>query len=196
MTATVRVNHADAVIDAVRAVLPSPVPALVFTDLAASCVPTFSDRCHVLLAEDGVGTYTIQRPLTSGDVPDLEHRIRGAWSGQWVGAHTIQTAFHRTSPDGGSGYRGSVVHTWDDDYRPTETDVALAQLAVAHALSILDREQGRPPAAPNRRIEAQQSTIAAVRGEIRVKALAAASLDTLAIQRRSLAAYQDPRGRA
>lgn len=40
MTATVRVNHADAVIDALRTMLPSPVPALVFTSLAASCVPT------------------------------------------------------------------------------------------------------------------------------------------------------------
>lgn len=82
MTATVRVNHADAVIDALRAVLPSPVPALVFTDLAASCVPTFSDRCHVLLDEHGLGIYAIQRPLSAADDADIEHRMHRAWSGQ------------------------------------------------------------------------------------------------------------------
>lgn len=192
MTATVRVNHADVVLDALRAVLPSAVPALVFTSLAASCVPTFSDRCHVLLQEDGAGTYAIQRPLGGADA-DVRHRLGDAQPGQWVGAHTIRTTFDQTDGDG--GYRGSVLQVWDNSYHPTDTDAALARLAVDHVVAILHRERGTAPTSPTPRTEAQQRTLTAARAAVRAKAAAAASMDSLAPQRQALAAYQDSRGR-
>ncbi len=95
MTATVRVNHADTVLDALRAILPSPVPArailpspvpaLVFTSLAGSRVPTVSDHGHVLLHKDGLGAYAIQRPLEGADA-DLQHWGRDVRAHASVGA--------------------------------------------------------------------------------------------------------------
>jgi hypothetical protein len=147
MTATIRVNETDAVIDALRGLLPSAMPALVFTSLAALCVPTFSDRCLILIEEDGVGTYLIERPLIDtpdiGARPDNPHRVLDSWSGQWVSDHMVQTPFDQTRTGATAGYRGSVLHLWHNDYHPTGTDVALAQLAVDHAVSVLEREQDR-----------------------------------------------------
>jgi hypothetical protein len=142
-----RINDTEAVMEALRGMLPSALPALVFTSLAAVSVPMFSDRCHILIDEDGVGSYRIERPLTEtrnlGAHPNSQHRVRDAWSGQWVGDHSVQTTFDHTDTDRRIGYRVSVLHLWNRDYHPTGTDVALAQLAVDHAVAILHREQAR-----------------------------------------------------
>jgi hypothetical protein len=141
---TVRINDADAVMDALRGLLPSALPAVVFTRLAAASVPTFSDRCHIRIDEDGLGTYRIERPRTgTRDVghPDSQNLVRDSWSGQLVGDHMVQTTFDRTNGGGLFGYKVSVLHLWNGGYRPTGTDVALAQLAVDHAVAILHREQ-------------------------------------------------------
>jgi hypothetical protein len=143
---TARVNDTDAVMNALATIMPSTLPALVFTSLAAVSVPTFSDRCHIVIDEDGLGTYRIERPLTAtadlvGNPGSHHHRVRDAWSGQWVGGHMVQTSFDQTKTGRIIGYRVSVLHLWYGDYHPTGTDVALAQLAVDHAVAILTHEQ-------------------------------------------------------
>lgn len=136
-----RVNDADVVIRAFRAMSPSVLPRLVFTSLAAASVPVFSDRCQIVIDGDGCEPCCIDLPLAGA--PDLggrfEDQIRGrdAWSGQWVGDHMVQTTFHQSPTNRRSGYRVTVLHQWHHDYTPTGTDVALAQLAVDHAAAIL-----------------------------------------------------------
>lgn len=143
----IRVNETEAVTDALRGLMPSPLPAVVFTSLAELCVPMLSDCCHILIEEDGLAPYLIQRPLT--DTPNFgarrgnPHRVRNAWSGQWVSDHMVQTAFDQTRTGATVGYRGSVLHLWHPYYQPTGTDIALAQIAVDHAVNILRREQDR-----------------------------------------------------
>jgi hypothetical protein len=149
MTTTARSNDTETVMDALRGMMPSTFPAVVFTSLATLCVPTFSDGCYIVIEEEELGAYRIERPLTPTGAPDIrghhehQHRIRDPWSGQWVGDHSVQTGFDLPRTDGHIGYRGSTLHTWNADYRPTGTDVALSQLAVDHAVTILRREQGR-----------------------------------------------------
>ena len=149
MSSLVRINHADAVMDGLRGLTLSPVPMLVFTSLAALSVPLFSDRCHVLIEQDGFAAQRIHRPIDSALEPSPEQheggrsRVRDAWSGQWVGDHTVQTSFMETPTTTGVGFRGTVMHLWNADYRPTGTDLALAQLLVDHAVAVLRREQGR-----------------------------------------------------
>lgn len=138
---TARVNDADVVMRAFRGMSTSALPALVFTSLAAASVPVFSDRCQIVIDGDGVETCHIDIP--SGGTPDLtghaQDRVRGrdAWSGQLVGDHMVQTMFHQSPTSRRSGYRVTVLHLWHQDYTPTGTDVALAQLAVDHAAAIL-----------------------------------------------------------
>lgn len=150
----VRINHADAVMDGLRGLVPSEWPALVFTSLAALSVPLFSDRCHILIEEDDLPTYRIERPITGTPAVGDEHhrlnRVRDSWSGQWVSDHAVQTSFTEKASATGVGFRGTVLHLWDPEYQLTGTDLALAQLMVDQAIALLRREQGRPgPADPD-----------------------------------------------
>jgi hypothetical protein len=148
MTALARINDPAAMMDVLRAIMPSTFPAVVFTSLATLCVPAFSDGCTILVEEDELDAYRIHRPIARTAAPEMrdhpggDNRIRDRWSGQWVGDHSVQTGFEVRGSEGRIAYRGSTVHRWNSDYQPTGTDVALAQLAVDHAVTILYREQG------------------------------------------------------
>ena len=144
MTTTSRINRSEEIRDAVRSVLPSGEPAIVFISLASLCVPTFSDRCQILIEEAGLDGYQIRRPSTGDDLQTVtgDAAVLDVWSGQWIGEHTVRTLFAGAPTWGHPGYRATVTYAWDADYDPTGTDVALAQVAVEHAGAIVRRERG------------------------------------------------------
>jgi hypothetical protein len=147
-----RVNRADTVLNGLSALIPSELPALVFTSLAALSVPLFSDRCQIFVEEDGLAGYRIERPVTGAPpASDAHHRlsrVRNAWSGQWVSKHGVQTSFSEAATATDGGFRGSVLHLWNPHYRPTGTDLALAQLLVDNSIALLRRERARVGAEP------------------------------------------------
>lgn len=135
-------------IDVIRAVAglrhiePSVEPSLVFSNLAAVCVPAMCDEVVIDLTENGHG-YRIRRPATewtatrtAAQVPPEPHPPVTLTSDEVVVAlpAVAGTLDH-------SVFSGVLTCRWTDGYAPTLTDAALIQLMVDHAVALIQREQ-------------------------------------------------------
>ena len=127
-----------------RHLVVSAQPAVVFTSLAALCVPAFSDECRIIIEEEGHVGYRIIRP-----VPDpgsqlaalsQEYVSREGGSRQLVGARIVRTPIVAMQLSG-ERYRGVVVHHWHTGRHPTRADVARAQRIVDRAVVTVHQER-------------------------------------------------------
>ena len=141
-------GSAAARIDVVRAVAglrhidPSAEPAMVFSNLAAVCVPAVCDEVVIDLVENGHG-YRIRRPGSEWTAvrPAPESVPPGHQSVVLSrDAVTLRIAAAAASPEE-SEFSGSVVCIWTSGYVPTAADAALVQLMVDHAVALVPREQ-------------------------------------------------------
>jgi hypothetical protein len=136
-----------AVVLALRQLTPAPLPAVVFSSLAALSVPTLSDRCRIVITEEGLDSYLIERPLeaTTPARPDATGKQPGVredpMSGQLITAHTLRTPFSGTAIPGQPGYQGVVMHLWEHGYRPTPVEAALAHMAVSQAVALVHQQR-------------------------------------------------------
>ena len=120
---------------------------VVFSSLANLSVPDFSDRCRIVIAEEGLGGYLIERPMPtegaswigSGLGPRL---VRcDDKSGQLITGNTVRTPFVGPVVRGELGYHGVVMHLWDGGDRPSAEDAAMARVAVAHAVALIHEQR-------------------------------------------------------
>ncbi len=135
-------------IDVVRAVAGlrhidrSGEPAMVFSHLAAVCVPSVCDEVVIDIVENGQG-YRIRRPAAESTavrtVPVLPADPQRP---ALLSSDSVAVAIPRSRDErGGSVFEGSVVCTWTDGYEPTPTDASLVQLMVDHAAALVQLEQ-------------------------------------------------------
>jgi hypothetical protein len=126
---------------AVRRLAASADPAVVFSSLARSCVPSFGDSCCVELS-DGVA------PLFRMAFPIAEEQSIAAEPGS-VGVsaiaprshgNAVSTSFQAASALGFPSYAGVVSHFWDAR-EPTEEDAIIARLLVDHAVALVHAER-------------------------------------------------------
>jgi hypothetical protein len=150
---------------ALRQVIGSPLPAVVFTSLATRCVPLLSDGCRIVIEEEGRCGYRIEWPLggAAGRPPSLRGRqlTRPSRTGQILTENAVRTPFLGPTLDGEQGYRGVMLHLWNTGYRPTATDAAFAQLAVSQAVSLVHQER------QTARLNQQQQRITHLQDEVR-----------------------------
>lgn len=146
---TPRVTDIAAFLSALRHMIPSIEPAVVFTSLASICAPALADECLVLVEEDGNTTYQISQPLpaarTAPDgVPDwsaASDRTGPDRTEQEITEHWISTPILALPASEELNYRGVLVHRWHHGYHPTPTDAALAQVAVDRAVALISQER-------------------------------------------------------
>jgi hypothetical protein len=136
-------EHPSGFVSGLLRLVASAQPAVVFTSLAALCVPTFSDECRIVIDEDDCARYLIIRPLGAADnslAAVSGERSAAATGPQLLSGQTVRTPFLALSSTGEFDYRGVVTHYWRDDH-PTPVDAALAQLAVDRAVATVHRER-------------------------------------------------------
>ena len=139
-----RDNDPRSVVSAMRHLVVSAQPAVVFTSLAELCVPAFSDDCRIIIEEEGHVGYRIIRP-----VPDpgsqlaalsQEYVTRAGGSRQLVSEHTVRTPILAMQLSG-ERYRGVVVHHWRTGHHPTRTEVSRAQRILDRAVAAVHQER-------------------------------------------------------
>lgn len=140
-----RIVDGAVVLSALRQMVSSAEPAVVFTSLAAVCVPALSDGCRVGIEEDGAATYRISYPRPELSVAGRSAPEDPAWAGgsfaQRVGERWVSTPVLVDAVAGVPGYRGVVVHCWREGYRPGAVEAALAQSAVDHAIAVIRQQR-------------------------------------------------------
>jgi hypothetical protein len=124
----------------------SPEPALVFSHLAAVCVPAVCDDIVIDLIENDHG-YRIRQPAA----PEAASRHPKALSatmcgsadgGPVLGPHTVVVAIDCPEANGaGTGFTGTLVCSWRDGYQPVPADASLIGLMVDHAIALIHRER-------------------------------------------------------
>ncbi len=130
-----------------RGLTHAPLPVVVFSSLANLYVPDFSDRCRIVIAEEGLGGFLIERPMPtkgsswigSGLGPRLVRCDER--SGQLITANTVRTPFVGPVIRGELRYHGVVMHLWAGGDRPSTVDAALARAAVAHAVDLIHEQR-------------------------------------------------------
>jgi len=75
---------------ALRHLIASAEPALVFAHVAAICVPTVCDRCVIDMSEGGASTYRIRRPGGFWSIDDVDESDLGAVPLPWIDRSTIR----------------------------------------------------------------------------------------------------------
>lgn len=134
-----------ATVAGLRHLEPSPEPALVFSHLAALCVPTVCDEVVIDLVENGHG-YRIRQPAVTLRRPlDPETRLISnsrSVAGALLGRHTVTVAIGSPDPDTtDADFTGTLVCTWRDGYQPAPADASLIELMVDHAVALIQRER-------------------------------------------------------
>ncbi len=127
-------------------------PAMVFSHLAAVCVPSVCDEIVIDLVENGHG-YRIRRPGHEATaLRSIQPIPPGAERAVLVSADSVTAAVPGTPvTTNGATFAGTVMCTWTDGYRPTPTDAALVQLMVDHAAALVQREPFTSPGHGQRR---------------------------------------------
>lgn len=115
-----------------RRLIASVEPAIVFSSLAALCVPLFSDACTVDIVEGGRVRYRIAYP-----------RDAGAGNRTPADPHEVVTTF-ACELRGWPPYTGVMTSRWHTR-RPTAQDETQAAGAVAHAIRTVRRERLNDP---------------------------------------------------
>jgi hypothetical protein len=125
----------------------SAEPALVFSHLAAVCVPAVCDDVVIDLVENGHG-YRIRRPApsTSPALPVAPPGTpsRSPSAGPVLGRDTVTVSIDSSEPGQDSaeaGFAGTLVCSWRDGYVPAPADAALIGLMVDHAVALIHRER-------------------------------------------------------
>ena len=134
-----------ATVAGLRHLEPSPEPALVFSHLAALCVPTVCDEVVIDLVENGHG-YRVRQPAVAlrrpvGPDTRLISDSRSV-AGALLGRHTVTVAIGSPDPDTtDADFTGTLVCTWRDGYQPAPADASLIELMVDHAVALIQRER-------------------------------------------------------
>jgi hypothetical protein len=131
-----------AAVSGLRHLEASPEPALVFSHLAAVCVPAVCDDVIIDLVENGHG-YRIRQPAVAParQRPE-ESPVPLSHAGPVLGAHTVSVAIDAAEPEQfGPGFTGTVLCTWRDGYQPAPADTSLIRLMVDHAVALVHRER-------------------------------------------------------
>jgi hypothetical protein len=121
----------------------SPEPALVFSHLAAVCVPAVCDDIVIDLVENGHG-YRIRQPAAASSLPArvLPVTMPGFVEGLVLGVHTVTVIVDPPALGAaGSGFTGTVVCNWRDGYEPVPADASLIRLMVDHGVALILRER-------------------------------------------------------
>ncbi len=137
-------------IDVVRAVAglrhidPSAEPAMVFSHLAAVCVPAVCDDMVIDLVENGQA-YRIRRPAAdrqdkSRPSPLLEDGSLAS-RGTMLGPDSVTLTIPPAPDSAGAPFHGRVDCRWRDGYVPTLSDASLIELMVDHAAALVVRER-------------------------------------------------------
>jgi len=148
---------------ALRHLIASAEPALVFAHVAAICVPTVCDRCVIDISEGGASTYRIRRPGGFWSIDDVDESDLGA------GAAAPDRPVNDPSPadrsmlyrlgfggsggnPAGGGFTGVMTCTWSDAARPNDVDRRVLQLIVDYACAVVEgaarRTADGPPSMP------------------------------------------------
>jgi hypothetical protein len=138
-------------IDVVRAVAglrhidPSAEPAMVFSHLAAVCVPAVCDDMVIDLVENGQA-YRIRRPAAdrqdrSRPTPQLLDGGSVPSPGTVLGPDSVTLPIPPAPDSAGSPFYGRVACRWRDGYVPTQSDASLIELMVDHAAALVVRER-------------------------------------------------------
>jgi hypothetical protein len=136
-------------IDVVRAVAglrhidPSAEPAMVFSHLAAVCVPAVCDDMVIDVVENGQA-YRIRRPAadrqdSSRPSPALAGSV--ASRGAILGPDSVTLTIPPAPESAGAPFHGRVECRWRDGYIPTQSDASLIELMVDHAAALVVRER-------------------------------------------------------
>ncbi len=125
-----------------RHIDPSAEPAMVFSHLAAVCVPAVCDEIIIDLVENGHG-YRIRRPAADPTAARTPRSASGDALRSVLRSGDSVTVAVRPAPSLADGalFSGSVVCRWTDGYLPTATDASLLHLMVDHAVALVHREQ-------------------------------------------------------
>ena len=132
---------------ALRSLTRAPLPVVVFSSLANLSVTGFSDGCRIVIAEEGLGGYLIERPMPAVDSAwagvRLDARLVSGddTSGQLISANSVRTPFVGPVIPGELRYHGVVLHLWNRGARPSAEDATLARAAVAHAVALVHEQR-------------------------------------------------------
>lgn len=121
----------------------STEPALVFSHLAAVCVPAACDDVVIDLVEDEHG-YRIRQPAAAPlPLRSAAPAIATSLSvGPVLGPHAVTVGIGAPERGAvGSEFTGTLVCTWRDGYQPSPADAALIGLMVDHAIALVHRER-------------------------------------------------------
>lgn len=127
------------VLDALRNLVVSAEPAVVFTSLAALCTAHMCAKCTVDLIEPDRACYRIQRPLashpnsggrapTSGGDTRPPGTVGQAHQPAQPVATTVSVPFVGTSMPNQPDYRGRLMLHWDSGHLAGEADTVLARI--------------------------------------------------------------------
>jgi hypothetical protein len=132
---------------ALRHLIASAEPALVFAHVAAICVPTVCDRCVIDISEGGASTYRIRRPGGLWSIDDVDESDLGAGSLDRPindPSPADRSMSYRLAFDGsggnpaGGGFTGVMTCTWSDAARPNDVDRKLLRLIADYACAVVE----------------------------------------------------------
>ncbi len=113
---------------------------MVFSHLAAVCVPAVCDEVVIDLVENGRG-YRIRRPATELTALRNPPQVDANTAAVLTSDSVIVTIPAGPAAQDEQVFSGVVTCTWTDDYIPTPTDASLVQLMVDHAVALVQRER-------------------------------------------------------
>ena len=122
-----------ALIRSLSALRGSDDPAVTFAGLSRACVPVFADGCQVELSDGTEPPFRVRHAASSADDPGpAAHPVSPD--------HMLLTPLQVASRTGYPSYAGVVTYWWSGR-PPSESDAAIADLIVKHAIALVDHER-------------------------------------------------------
>jgi ANTAR domain len=126
---------------AMRGLAASADPAVVFSSLARSCIPSFSDSCSVELSEGVEPLFRAAFPMAEeASVTAKPESVTASAAAPRNHGNAVSTSFQDASALGFPSYAGVVLHSWDSR-EPTAEDAIIARLLVDHAVALVHSER-------------------------------------------------------
>lgn len=120
---------------ALRYLVRSVEPAIVFCSLAHLCVPTFSEECTVDIVEGNEVSYRISFPRSNlDDVTASTRDLTGHRRIRTEFGYAVRTRF------ASAGYTGLITHLWRTRV-PTQADVSRALILVRYGVDTVRAER-------------------------------------------------------
>jgi hypothetical protein len=123
---------------AMRHLVASAEPAVVFSSLARACVPRFSDSCTVDIVEHERAGYRISYPRTPS--ADAAYNAGPVVADAAEAVHVLCTTIEGEPNTSHRRYFGVVTHSWNE-YQPNLADAAIAQFLVDTAVAAVEWER-------------------------------------------------------